>query len=95
MIIPYLNYEISFSLSNKTYFCIGLTVLFLIIANPEFYKIVGGVIGLSNYEDNRSYHKFYLLFIHSIVYGLIIYFVLSIYNPFTTTHSHKSKLIHK
>ena len=97
MIIPYLHYEISFS--NKTFFCIGLMVLFLIIANPAFYKIVGSIIGLHNYEDHKSYHKYYLLFIHSIVYAIIIYLVLQIYNPFTSTHPHKlihkPKLIHK
>jgi hypothetical protein len=92
MIIPYLNYEISFSLSNKTYFCIGLMVLFLLLANPGVYKIVGGIIGLEKYDDNRSYHKFYLLFIHSIVYCLIIYLLLSLYNPFISTHTKK---IHK
>ena len=99
MIIPYLNYEISFSLSNKTYFCIGLMVLFFILSNPGVYKIVGGIIGLEEYEDNTSYHKYYLLFIHSIVYGIIIYLILTIYNPFASTHPHKlihkSNLIHK
>jgi len=67
-------------------------VLFLIIANPGTYRIVGDIIGLDGYDDTRSYHRFYLLFIHSIVYVLLIYIVLSIYNPFTSTH--KSKLGH-
>jgi len=99
MIIPYLNYEISFSISNKTYFCIFLMLLFLLIGNPGTYKIVGKFIKLEEYDDFRSHHRFYLLLIHSIIYGLIVYIALSIYNPFTSSHKpkliHKSKLIHK
>tara|TARA_Y100000389_G_C17344616_1_gene455183 strand:+ start:467 stop:796 length:330 start_codon:yes stop_codon:yes gene_type:complete len=93
MIIPYFNYEISFSLSNKTYFCIGLVVLFMVLANPPIYKLVGGILGLHEYEDKKSYHKYYLVGIHSIIYGLIIYLILSIYNPFKSIHN--TKLIHK
>jgi len=93
MIIPYINYEISFTISNKTYFCLALIVLYLIVANPGVYKYVGDIIGLRNYEDNRSFHKFYLLFIHAIIYGGIIYVVLSIYNPFSPSSS-KPKIPH-
>ena len=93
MIIPYFNYEISFTISNKTYFCVFLMMLFLIIANPGTYKIVGDIIGLDGYDDTRSYHRFYLLFIHAIIYGGIIYVVLSIYNPFSPSSS-KPKIPH-
>jgi hypothetical protein len=72
-------------------------VLFLIIANPKVYNIVGSIVGLEHNEDNRSNHKYYLLLIHSVVYAAIIFLILSIYNPFKS-HPHiipKTKLIHK
>jgi hypothetical protein len=97
MIIPYLNYEISFTISKKTYFCIFLMMLFLIIANPGTYKIIGSFIDLKEFDDFESHHRHYLLFIHSIVYALLVYIALSIYNPFTSNSKlmHKPKFMHK
>lgn len=91
MIIPYLNYEISFSISKKTYFCMFLMILFLLLANPGIYKLIGSYIDLEEYDDFRSHHRHYLLFLHSIVYALLVYIALSIYNPFTSTTNLKTK----
>ena len=97
MIIPYLNYEISFLVSNKTYFCIFLMLLYLIVANPGTYKIVGNSVGLEKYDDFRSHDRHYLLFVHAIVFAFVVYIALSIYNPFTNIPKmiHKSKILHK
>jgi len=57
------------------------------------YKFIGENIGLDEYENNRAYHRYYLLIIHSIVYGSIVYLVLLIFKPFTNNKLSKlSKL---
>ena len=80
------NYIIPFS--SKIYFCIFLMVLYLVIANHGTYKIVGHILGFNEYDNFRSYDRYYLLVIHSIVFSLIVFIVLSFYNPFVF-HSKK------
>ena len=72
-------------------------LLYLIVANPGTYKIVGSSVGLEKYDDFRSHDRHYLLFVHGIVFAVVVYIALSIYNPFTNIPKmiHKSKILHK
>jgi len=51
---------------SKLMFALVNAIMFMLIASPQVYSLVGGILGLDP-ENN----KISLLFLHSIVFGLV------------------------
>ena len=58
---------------KKLMFALANAVLFLLIASPQVYSLVGGILGLDT-DDNKTS----LLFLHSIVFGLVTLVTLNL-----------------
>jgi len=83
--IPYTKYGFNVSLryvSRKVIFCFLATLLYALLSLPETNKLIGSQIYLSKFDDIDSNDRYYLLIIHSIIYGLLIYILLISYNPY-------------
>ena len=65
--------------SRKLTFALINAVLFMLIASPAVYRIVGSLVGLEYDGENSS--KYTLLFIHSIVFMVVTLISLNLYNP--------------
>jgi hypothetical protein len=55
---------------KKLMFGFLAAMLYLVIASPGVYNIVGNLIGLENYDDASSNDRTLLLFVHGLVYFL-------------------------
>jgi len=66
---------------RKIIFSILIMLLYLVVARPSTYNLVGYIIGLSEYDNPNKEDRDTLLQIHSIVMGLLTFLVLFIYNP--------------
>ena len=84
MIIPYFNYEII--IPRKMFFCFFSMVLYLIIAMPDTNRYVGSHIYLYKYDDISKNDRYYLWFIHSIVFAIAMYVLLMFYSPNPSVH---------
>ena len=56
--------------NKKLMFSFLAAVMYLVIASPAVYNIVGSVIGLEDYDDHESNDRTVLLFVHGLVYFL-------------------------
>jgi len=82
--IPYTSYGYNIplpTLSRKVIFCLLASVLYAIISLPETNKLIGSQINLIKFDDIESNDRYYLLAIHSAVFGLVLYGLLTMYNP--------------
>lgn len=66
---------------RKMVFAVLASVIYVIVARPETYKFVGSILGLDNYDDPFQSDRDILLYIHSVVMGLLIFILLLFYNP--------------
>ena len=66
---------------RKLIFVLLIMVVYIIVANPTTYNIVGTIVGLDNYDNANMEDRNYLLYIHSFVMALLTFIVLLIYNP--------------
>lgn len=66
---------------RKLIFSILTSLIYLLVARPYTYNLVGYVIGFNDYDNSNKKDRDYLLIIHSIVMGLLICLLLFIYNP--------------
>ena len=64
---------------RKLVFSILMGFLFMVVAHPAVYNIVGGILGLDYDGENNS--RTTLLIVHSIVYALVAFIGVNIYNP--------------
>ena len=67
--------------SRKLFFSLIIVVIYLVVANPSTYNFVGSVIGLNDYDNANKPDRDTLLYIHSLVMGLLTFIALLIYNP--------------
>lgn len=58
---------------KKLKFALVNAVLFLLIASPPVYSLVGSILGLDT-EDNKNA----LLFVHTLVFGLVTLLTLNL-----------------
>ena len=79
MKIPFTEYE--FTIPRKLIFTVLSMVLYLLISMPDTYNFVGKFINLEEYDDYTKHDRYYLWGIHSIVFGLLMFILLIIYNP--------------
>ena len=79
MKIPFTDYEVT--VSRKIYFCFFSMILYLIVAMPDTNKHIGSYLNLPNYDDYNEYDRYYLWFIHSVIYGLLMFVLLILYSP--------------
>ena len=86
MKIPIINYE--FTIPRKIIFCLFSMVLYLLVAMPDINKVVGKVFDLNEYDDYTKNDRYYLLLIHTVAFGLLMYIVLMLYNPNPSHISH-------
>ena len=66
---------------RKIIFSVLIMVVYIIVANPTTYNLVGTIVGLDNYDNANMEDRNYLLYIHSFVMALLTFIVLLIYNP--------------
>ena len=66
---------------RKIIFSMLIMVVYIIVANPTTYNLVGTIVGLDNYDNANMEDRNYLLYIHSFVMALLTFIVLLIYNP--------------
>ena len=67
--------------SRKMFFSLIVVVIYLVVANPSTYNFVGSIIGLNEYDNANKSDRNTLLYVHSVVMGLLIFIILLIYNP--------------
>ena len=67
--------------ARKIVFSILIMLLYLVVARPSIYNLVGYIIGLPDYNNSNKEDRDTLLQIHSVVMGLLTFVVLFIYNP--------------
>ena len=60
----------NFFSNDKLRFCAIAAIMYLVIASPPVYNLVGSILGLHNYDDSKSDHRNILLVVHGIVYFL-------------------------
>ena len=63
------------------FFSFLVVLLYLVVANSATYKFVGSIIGLDEYDNANKPDRDTLLYIHSLVMGLLTFIALLIYNP--------------
>ena len=66
---------------RKIIFSMLIMVVYIIVANPTTYNLVGTIVGLDNYDNANMEDRNYLLYIHSFVMALLTFIILLIYNP--------------
>ena len=81
--IPYTTYGYNLIVPRKIIFCLLASVLYALISLPETNKFIGSYINLTRFDDIESNDRYYLLGIHSIVFGLTMYLLLLVYSPHT------------
>ena len=64
--------------SRKLTFSFVNAVLFLLIASPPVYRLVGYVFGLS-YDGETDNNRTSLLFIHTVVFMIITLITINVY----------------
>lgn len=93
MIIPYFNYELGFpTISRKIIFCLLSMILYLIVAMPDTNKYIGSYLELDHYDDTSQNDRYYLWFIHSVVFAIAMYILLMFYNPNPSVHLTTTKI---
>jgi hypothetical protein len=55
---------------KKLMFALVNAFMFLLIASPQVYRLVGGILSLE-YDDENNNNRTSLLFLHSLVFGLV------------------------
>ena len=63
---------------KKLTFAAVNSVLFLVIASPPVYRLIGSIIGLK-YDGETDNNRISLLFIHSLVFALITLISINVY----------------
>jgi len=64
---------------RKLVFSLLMGFLFMVVAHPAVYNIVGGILELDYDGENNS--RTTLLIVHSVVYALVALVAVNIYNP--------------
>jgi len=67
--------------SRKMFFSLIVIIIYLVVANPSTYNFVGSIIGLNEYDNANKSDRNTLLYVHSVVMGLLTFIALLIYNP--------------
>ena len=67
--------------SRKMFFSLIVVIIYLVVANPSTYNFVGSIIGLNEYDNANKPDRDTLLYVHSVVMGLLTFIALLIYNP--------------
>jgi len=63
---------------KKLTFAAVNAVLFLVIASPPVYRIIGSIFGLK-YDGETENNRISLLFIHSLVFALVTLVSINVY----------------
>ena len=66
---------------RKMLFSFFIVLVYIIVANPTTYNLVGSIVGLDDYDNANMEDRNYLLYIHSFVMALLTFILLFIYNP--------------
>ena len=66
---------------RKVLFSFLIMIVYIVVANPTTYNIVGTIVGLDEYDNPNKEDRNYLLYIHSFVMASLSFLVLLIYNP--------------
>jgi len=79
--IPYTKYKYHFTVPRRIIFSLLATLLYAFLSLPETNMFVGSYIDLSRFDDIESNDRYSLLVIHSIIFGLLLYVLVGVYNP--------------
>ena len=66
--------------SRKLTFSFINAVLFLLIASPPIYRLIGSIFGLK-YDGEEDNNRISLLFIHSVVFMIVTLITINVYGP--------------
>ena len=66
---------------RKVLFSILIMIVYLIVASPDVYNLVGSIVGLNDYDNPNMEDRYDLLYIHSFVMALLTFLMLFMYNP--------------
>lgn len=83
--IPYTKYSYNINLPKVPrilVFCVLCCLIYIFLSIPQTKRVVGSLTGYNKFDDIDSTDKYYLTIIHSVVFGLLIFLLLKIYNPF-------------
>ncbi len=83
--IPYTSYGYNISLPvipRMFIFCLICSVIYIGLDLPQTKRVVGSITGFSKFDDIDSNDKYYLTLIHGLVFGLVMFLLLKIYNPY-------------
>tara|TARA_Y100000389_G_scaffold16567_1_gene14619 strand:- start:3913 stop:4158 length:246 start_codon:yes stop_codon:yes gene_type:complete len=67
-------------------------ILYLIVAMPDTNKYIGSYLELDHYDDTSQNDRYYLWFIHSVVFAIAMYILLMFYNPNPSVHLTTTKI---
>ena len=56
-----------------------LAIFFLVLSSPVVYRLVGSLTGLT-YDGDDENNRYSLLFIHGVVYLLIAFILVNVYD---------------
>lgn len=82
--IPYTKYGYSIVIPRMFIFCLIISLGYIVISLPETKHFVGSYINLTQHDDVESDDRYYIVFIHGFIYGLLMYLLLRIYNPYSS-----------
>jgi len=54
---------------------------------PDVNSLVGSYVGLSEYDDYTKNDRYYLWLLHSIVFGILMFILVTLYGPNPSTTS--------
>lgn len=87
--IPYtrFGYPVTIpSIPRMVVFCLITSLLYIALTIPQTMRLTGSLTELERFDDIDSHDKYYLLAIHSGVFGLLMYLLLNTYNPYVVHH---------
>mgnify|MGYP006192503185 CR=1 FL=1 len=67
------------TLSRPVKFCIVASIIYMIVSFPEMKDFIGHYTSLSKHDDIESNDRYYLVIIHSLLFGCLVYVVLYLY----------------
>tara|TARA_B100001093_G_C26323909_1_gene798859 strand:+ start:248 stop:553 length:306 start_codon:yes stop_codon:yes gene_type:complete len=80
--IPYTKYSYTFTIPRMLIFYVLTCILYIVISLPETKHFVGSYIQLTKPDDVESNDRYYIVIVHGFVFGLLMYGLLQVYNPY-------------
>ena len=94
--IPYTGYGRNVNLPvipRMLLFCCIAGLLYFILSLPQTMRTVGNFSGFSKFDDKDSDDIYYLNVLHGIVYGIVMFVLLKMYNPYLMNRPSQNKIV--